>query len=182
MGERIDYLNDPDAPKAADASFDAPAHPALPRPPRPALPRLIREHLPNPPGSRKDLRRSPLHEPRDLVIWTVPSADLHQPVSRPYIVAVGTGGHVAVQQRIGQRRIGTRGTPPPARRQVPGRLLQCKRMSDELQGSRPARLSLGGAGIEPHPADGSPSPPVQGRSRCHAARPPLPSPQAALAA
>ena len=92
----------------ADAPVDAPAHPALPRQAAPALPRLSSQQLLNPPGRRQDLRGSPLHEPRHLVIGTVPAADLHQPVSRPHVVTVRPGRHVAVEQRIGQQRIARR--------------------------------------------------------------------------
>jgi hypothetical protein len=66
------------------------------------------EHLFDTTGSGQDLRGSALHEARHLVIGTVPAADLDKPVSRPDIVAIGPGRHVAVQQHIRQQRVGGR--------------------------------------------------------------------------
>ena len=62
---------------------------------------LSSEHLLDPPRSSQDLRSGPLHEPRYLVIGTIPAADLDQPISRPHIVPVRARRHVAVKQRIG---------------------------------------------------------------------------------
>jgi len=69
---------------------------------------MSREHLLNTPGSGQNLRGSSLHELRHFVIGTVPAADLDKPVSGPDIVAIGPGRHVAVEQRIGQQRLGWR--------------------------------------------------------------------------
>ncbi len=92
-------------PQHADAPVDASAHPALSRQTAQALPRLDSEQLFDPPRRSQDLRSGQLHEPRDLVTWTVPAADLDKPISRPDIIPLGARRHVAVQERIRQCRI-----------------------------------------------------------------------------
>jgi len=66
------------------------------------------EHPFNPSSGSQDLRGCPLYEPGHLVIRTIPAADLDKPVSRPHIVAIRASRHVAVQQRIGERRVSRR--------------------------------------------------------------------------
>jgi hypothetical protein len=61
------------------------------------------EHLFDATGSGQDLRGGSLHEPRHFVIGTVPAADLNKPVSRPDIVAIRPGRHVAVEEHISQQ-------------------------------------------------------------------------------
>ena len=56
-------------------------------------------------------RGGQVHEPGHLVSGAVPSADFGQPVSRAHIVTVRPCRHVAVQQGIGQLRVGGRELP-----------------------------------------------------------------------
>jgi hypothetical protein len=39
------------------------------------------------------------------MVATVSAADLYKPVGRTHVVAIGSGRHVAVKERFGQRRI-----------------------------------------------------------------------------
>ena len=63
------------------------------------------EHLFDSTGSGQDLRSSPFHEPRHFVIGTVPATDLYEPVSRSHVIAIRSGGHIAVEQGVSKQRI-----------------------------------------------------------------------------
>lgn len=61
---------------------------------------MTRKQLLNSCSYGQDLRRCALHEPRHLMIRPIPTADLHETLSRPYVVALRPRCHVAVQQCI----------------------------------------------------------------------------------
>jgi ADP-ribose pyrophosphatase YjhB (NUDIX family) len=92
----------------ADASIDAPAHPALPRQTTRTLPGLSSQQFLNTPSSGQDLRSAPLHEPRHRMLGTIPATDLNEPVRRPHKVTIRPSRHIAVQQRLRQRRVARR--------------------------------------------------------------------------
>ena len=146
-----------------------------------ALPRLSSEQLLNASGSGQDLRGSPLHKPCHLMIGTVPAADLHQPVSRPHIVTVRPGRHVAVEQRIGQQRVSGRELRRQLSAKTPDISLD---LSARVVGNQAHNLPVNTEAAKiarPIQRVETRSPPVPGRTRCHGARPPPQDRQTATA-